>query len=117
MAYTDNKGISFYAFDGNIFTRGKKVGNDQYLGATVDDLANIAADNGGSLPSIVNAVEIDWNGAKIENAINKYKSNMPEGQQNSYIYETSDLLDEMAAMRAQIDTLTDLVKGLYQALR
>ena len=117
MAYTDNKGIAFYHFDGdsNAFT--KKLSNNQYAGATTDDLADIAADNGGSLPSIVNAVEIDWNGAKIENAIRKYKSSMPEGQQNSYIFETSDLLDEMAAMRAQIDTLTDLVKGLYQALR
>ena len=64
MAYTDNKGIIFNTFDGNIFTRGKKVGNEQYDHATVDDLADIASDNGEKLPTIVNAVEIDWNGAK-----------------------------------------------------
>ena len=64
MPYTDNKGIIFNTFDGNSFPRTKKVGNNKNGGATVDDLANIAANNGGSLPSIVNAVEIDWNGAK-----------------------------------------------------
>ena len=64
MAYTDNKGIAFHSFDGTINAFGKKVSNEQYDHATVDDLANIASDNGGSLPSIVNAVEIDWNGAK-----------------------------------------------------
>lgn len=64
MAYTDNKGIIFNTFDGTISAVGKKVGNEQYLGATVNDLVYIASDNGGKLPTTVNAVEIDWNGAK-----------------------------------------------------
>ena len=64
MAYIENN-ITFNSFDGDIFTRGKKVSNEQYLGATVDDLADIASDNGGKLPTIVNALEIDWNGAEL----------------------------------------------------
>ena len=64
MAYTDNNGIIFNTFDSNISAFGKKVSNEQYVGASGDDLADIASDNGGKLPSIVNALEIDWNGAK-----------------------------------------------------
>ena len=35
------------------------------MGATDADLVDIASDNGGKLPTIVNAVEIDWNGAQL----------------------------------------------------
>jgi hypothetical protein len=68
MAYRDTNNITFNTFDGDSFARGKKVSNSQYLGATVDDLADIASDNGGKLPTIVNAVEIDWNGAVLPNS-------------------------------------------------
>ena len=64
MAYTENN-IKFNSFDSNVLSRIKKVGNSQYLGATVNDLAEIASDNGGKLPTIINAVDIDWNGAEI----------------------------------------------------
>lgn len=64
MAYIDTNNIEYTSFDGDIFTRGKKVSNEQYLGVSVDDLTSIADDNGGKLPTIINAVEIDWNGAK-----------------------------------------------------
>ena len=63
MAYTDNNNISFTTFDGNTLSRIKKVGNEQYLGATVNDLEDIASDNNGKLPTVINALEIDWNGA------------------------------------------------------
>ena len=65
MAYTDTNNIVFNTFDGNSNVLGKKVSNEQYWGATVNDLADIASDNGGKLPTIVNAVEIDWNGAQL----------------------------------------------------
>jgi len=67
MAYTDTNNITFNSFDGDIFVRGKKVSNEQYLGATINDLADIASENGGILPTIINALEIDWNGAQITN--------------------------------------------------
>ena len=45
MAYVDNKSlIRFNSFDSNIFTRGKKVGNEQYDHVTVDELFGIAED-------------------------------------------------------------------------
>ena len=66
MAYTDNNNISFTTFDGNTLSRIKKVGNEQYLGATVNDLEDIASDNNGKLPTVINALEIDWNGAQVE---------------------------------------------------
>ncbi len=60
MAYTDKNNITLNSFDGDIFPRIKKVGNNQNRGATIDDLSDIASENGGNLPTIVNAVEIDW---------------------------------------------------------
>ena len=65
MAYIDINNITFNSFDSNSYKKGKKVSNTKYSGATVDDLADIAADNGGKLPTIVNALEIDWNGAEL----------------------------------------------------
>lgn len=65
MSYTNNN-ITFTTFDGNIFPRIKKVGNNENIGATVDDLTEIASDNGGKLPTIINALEIDWNGAEVQ---------------------------------------------------
>lgn len=67
MAYNDKTGIKFNSFDGNVSGFKKKLSNNQYLGASVDDLSDIAADNGGVLPTTINAVEIDWNGAELKN--------------------------------------------------
>ena len=87
MAYIDNN-ISFTTFDGNSLSRIKKVGNEQCGGATVDDLADIASDNGGKLPTIINAVEIDWNGADLSSALGeKYSSINTTGQLLSAIKE------------------------------
>ena len=44
--------------------KGKKISHNKYDGATVNDLEDIASENDGKSPTIVNAVEIDWNGAK-----------------------------------------------------
>lgn len=73
MAYTKNN-VTFNSFDSNILARFKKIGNDQYLGASVDDLADIALDNGGKLPTTINSLEIDWNGADLANATAKWPS-------------------------------------------
>ena len=54
----------FNTFDSNSNKFEKKLSNNKYNGATVDDLSDIASENGGKLPTIVNAVEIDWNGAR-----------------------------------------------------
>ena len=64
MAYTDNKGSRFNTFDSDLFKKGKKISHNKYDGATVNDLKDIASENDGKSPTIVNAVEIDWNGAK-----------------------------------------------------
>ncbi|MBR2881709.1 MAG: hypothetical protein IKB96_05015 [Prevotella sp.] len=42
-----------------------KLSNNQYLGGLVNDLGDIANDNGGVLPTTINAIEIDWNGAQV----------------------------------------------------
>ena len=64
MAYIKN-GITFNSFDGDSSKVKKTLSNNKYDGATVDDLAEIEEENGGKLPKIINAVEIDWNGAVI----------------------------------------------------
>ncbi|MBR2016909.1 MAG: hypothetical protein IKA00_06390 [Prevotella sp.] len=62
MAYNDKSGITFNSFDSNGNKYKNKLLNNQYSGASVDDLADIANDNGGVLPTTINALEIDWNG-------------------------------------------------------
>ena len=66
--------VSFKDKDTNILfsdvTVGTALGGKYYNGnngnfsdaATDEDLVDIASDYGGKLPTIVNAVEIDWNG-------------------------------------------------------
>ena len=71
MAYVDNKNIRFNSFDADIFARGKKIGNKDYLGATVDDLLAIAEDYQGVLPTTINALEIDWNSAIVKDIDNE----------------------------------------------
>ncbi len=65
MAYNDKTGIIFNSFDSNGNKYKNKLLNNQYSGASVDDLADIANDNGGVLPTTINAVDIDWNGAEV----------------------------------------------------
>ena len=60
-----NSNIQFNSVDVQISGNGKKWGNSQIANATDEDLIDIASDNGGKLPTIVNAVEIDWNGAQL----------------------------------------------------
>ena len=64
--YTDKNGnITFNSVNVNVLPRTKSIGNENINGASDADLTDIANDNGGRLPSKVNAVEIDWNGAQL----------------------------------------------------
>lgn len=71
MAYVDNKNIRFNSFDGDILSRIKKVGNDQYLDISVDELRDLAEYNEGILPTTINALEIDWNSAIVKDIDNE----------------------------------------------
>ena len=63
--YTEtNSNIQFNSVDTSLMGVSKKVGNTQNRNADANVLSEIAEENGGKLPTIVNAVEIDWNGAK-----------------------------------------------------
>ena len=84
MAYIENN-IQFNSFDSNISTFGKKIGNEQYSGITIDDLSDIASENGEQLPTTINALDIDWNGAK---------PNIPNIPENG-ITTTGDLVEEV----------------------
>ena len=98
MAYTDNKGITFNTFDNNTNRFTKKLSHNQYAGATVNDLAEIESDNGGKLPTIVNAVEIDWNSADLSSAASSFAN---------------------AADTAPVSTITttgELMKGVYSPM-
>ena len=63
--YTDISGIQFNSVNVNVLPRTKSIGNKDIVDATSEDLVDIAAENGGKLPSKVNAVEIDWNAANL----------------------------------------------------
>ena len=90
MAYTDNKGITFNTFDTKFFKTGK-ISNAEYDGATVNDLADIASDNGGKLPTMVNAVEIDWNEADLSSAASSF-ANSADTAPVSTITTTGELM-------------------------
>ena len=71
MAYNDKSGIIFNTFNNSSTVSNsvkKKLSNWELIGASVDDLADIANDNGGVLPTTINSVEIDWNGADLGNS-------------------------------------------------
>ena len=59
MAYIDKKGIQFTHYDGNILPISKKIGNIDLQDYNIDDFVD-----GSDIPTVINAVEIDWNGAK-----------------------------------------------------
>ena len=54
--------IQFNSVDTILSGNSKKWGQAELANATDEDLVDIASDYGGKLPTIVNAVEIDWNG-------------------------------------------------------
>ena len=63
MAYLDKNGIQFTHYDGNILPRSKKIGNIDLQDYNIDDFVD-----GSDIPTVVNAVEIDWNGAQLVGA-------------------------------------------------
>ena len=72
----------------------------------------------GDTPSVlVNGVEIDWNGAELDAAVQSLESNVQEGVAVSNINTTGDLIKVVAQLQAQVNVLTTLVKGLYNALQ
>ena len=74
--YTDNN-IQFNSIDVAISGNTKKWGQAELMGATDADLIEIALDNGGRLPSIVNAVEIDWNSAELDLSDSSIAADVP----------------------------------------
>lgn len=64
VQYNDNN-IQFNSIDVTLMGIGKKVGHLDNANATSEDLVDIASENGGKLPTVVNAVEIDWNEAQV----------------------------------------------------
>ena len=71
---------------------------------------------GEELTPSFNAIEIDWNGAKLGDAITALSTNVQEGVAVSNITTTGELLKVVAQLQAQVNTLTTLVKGLYASL-
>ena len=65
MAYNDKNGIKFNSFDSKGNKYGAKLMHTKLTGASIDDLADIASENDGKLPTTINALSIDWNGAEI----------------------------------------------------
>ena len=64
----------------------------------------------------INAVDIDWNDAKLGDAITALSANVQEGVAVSNITTTGELLKVVAQLQAQVNVLTTLVKGLYASL-
>jgi hypothetical protein len=60
MAYIDKNGIQFTHYDGNTLPRIKKIGNSDLQDYNIDDFVD-----GSDIPTVINAVEIDWNGAEL----------------------------------------------------
>ena len=79
--------------------------NNQYSGASVDDLADIANDNGGVLPTTINAVEIDWNTANLGNYVNIDANGGKSNGNSAEINTTGALLSYISALAQRIDNI------------
>lgn len=66
--------------------------------------------------NVINAIDIDWNTAKLEDAITALSANVQEGVAVSNITTTGELIKVVAQLQAQVNVLTNLVKGLYATL-
>jgi hypothetical protein len=86
--------IQFNSVDTILSGNNKKWGQAELGGATDADLVDIASDNGGKLPTIVNAVEIDWNDASIC---------------NQTVSTTGQLLNIINELNNKVNLLTDNV--------
>ena len=103
MAYIDKNGITFNSFDSNGNKYKNKLLNNQYSGASVDDLGDIANDNGGVLPTTINAVEIDWNTANLGNYVNIDANGGRSNGNSAEINTTGALLSYISALAQRID--------------
>lgn len=64
----------------------------------------------------INTVDIDWNNAQLQSAVSSLESNLQEGVAVSEIKTSGELLKVIAQLQAQVNTLTVLIKGLYNGL-
>lgn len=106
MATFNQNGVQFTA------TQGQSLPN-KYGNGNNGDFADAETDG---VEKFVNAVEIDWNTAKLGDAVTALSANVQEGVAVSNITETGDLLKVVAQLQAQVNVLTNLVKGLYATL-
>ena len=120
--YTENKsGITFENIDWTT------------NGHTLVDKARKSGQGNGSQNSVLNpvdrqgnpitrtsfgidAINIDWNGAELSNAINNVGEDISENLTISTISTTGDLIKVLAEQQAQIKALSLLVKALYESI-
>ena len=105
MATLSQNGISF----NDIKTNGLPVGTSNIH---IPGFNGVDPDDGG----LINAVDVDWNNAQLQSAVQSLESNLQEGVAVSEITTSGDLLKVIAQLQAQVNTLTVLIKGLYNGL-
>lgn len=108
MATFNQNGIDFTATNTNSAAKPNKFYNGNN--------GNFADAETDGVELFVNAVEIDWNTAKLGDAITALSANVQEGVAVSNITTTGELLKVVAQLQAQVNVLTNLVKGLYATL-
>ena len=115
--YTDNN-IQFNSIDVAISGNTKKWGQAELMGATDTDLVDIAADNGGRLPSIVNVVEVDWNGAELSYlpASGSRTINTTGELLSILINELKSLDSRCAILETGVQSISDSIEELENTL-
>lgn len=106
VQFKDKTGIEFNSVNVNgLIGIGNPIGNNDIVGATSEDLSDIAAENGGKLPTTVNSVEIDWNGANLGNYVNIDANGGKSNGNSAEINTTGALLSYISALAQRIDEL------------
>ena len=96
------------------------IGNSKYNYAkykdktTGNDITRSSTEISDPVNKFINAIDIDWNGAKYGDRVDELLSEVPESWAHDTINTTGELLDEVAYLRAQIDTLTGMVEAIYE---
>ena len=100
-------------------TTGNKRTNSMYKDKSTGNDASARSTTEISEPTarFVNVIDVDWNGAELAAAVQSLESDVQEGAAVSDINTTGDLIKVVAQLQAQVNVLTTLVKGLYNALQ
>ena len=100
-------------------TTGNKRTNSMYKDKSTGNDASARSTTEISEPTarFINAIDVDWNGAELAAAVQSLESDVKEGVAVSDINTTGDMLKVVAQLQAQVNVLTTLVKGLYNALQ